>query len=291
VPRPVDALPTTARTAARTAAHRLRTSLGRIAQAAAAAAIAWYLAGVLLRQPQTVFAPFAAIVVLLGSTGGRGVRGVQVAVGVGVGVLVGEVLVGLVDRGPLSVALGVGVSMLLASLLYTDNLPIIQAGIAAGIVVTADSPASGAGRLLAALLGVAVALLFSQVLFTPSPARMLQRSIDAALASIRAASDEVAGALRAGRQVPGDTRDDLVRAGCALADARARARSMRRFTVRGRRQTARLDADHERAGRVAVLVEELVALRRTAAHDDATRRLDELDATARDLAAGRAAHR
>jgi len=66
---------------------------------------------------------------------------------------------------------------------------------------------------------------------------------------------------------------------------------MRRFTVRGRRQTARLDADHERAGRVAVLVEELVALRRTAAHDDATRRLDELDAAARDLAAGRATHR
>ena len=239
----------------------------------------------LLRQPQTVFAPFAAIVVLLGGTGGRGTRGVQVAVGVGVGVLVGEVLVGLVDKGPLSVAAGAGVSMLLVSLLYTDNLPIIQAGIAAGIVVTADSPTSGTGRLLAALLGVAVALLFSQVLSTPSPSRLLEKSIAAALDRVRGAFHEVADAVRAGREVPDGTRDDLVRAGCSLADTRARARAIRRYSVRGRRETARIDARDERAERVAVLVEELVALRRTATEPGAARRLDELDAAVRALAA------
>lgn len=283
----MPSLVATLRRTARSAPGRLSASLGKIAQAAVAAGLAWYLATLLLGQPQTVFAPFAAIVVLLGGTGGRGRRGVEVAVGVGVGVLVGEGLVGLLNKGPLSIALGAGLAMLVVAPFYTDNLPIIQAGIAAGIVITADSPASGTGRLLAALLGVAVALLCSQVLFTPSPARVLEHGIDDALTAHAAAADALATALREGREVPEGVRDDLVAAGCALADTRARADSMRRRTVRGRHQAARIRARDDRAGRVAELVDELLALRHDVAGSvvpDAADRLDGLRATARTLA-------
>ena len=283
----MPSLVATLRRTARSAPGRLSASLGKIAQAAVAAGLAWYLATLLLGQPQTVFAPFAAIVVLLGGTGGRGRRGVEVAVGVGVGVLVGEGLVGLLNKGPLSIALGAGLAMLVVAPFYTDNLPIIQAGIAAGIVITADSPASGTGRLLAALLGVAVALLCSQVLFTPSPARVLEYGIDDALTAHAAAADALATALREGREVPEGVRDDLVAAGCALADTRARADSMRRRTVRGRHQAARIRARDDRAGRVAELVDELLALRHDVAGSvvpDAADRLDGLRATARTLA-------
>jgi uncharacterized membrane protein YgaE (UPF0421/DUF939 family) len=68
--------------AVRRAWERLLTFAWPVVQAAAAAGLAWLLARTLLDQPQAVFAPFVAIVVLLGGRGGRARRALQVVAGV-----------------------------------------------------------------------------------------------------------------------------------------------------------------------------------------------------------------
>jgi hypothetical protein len=55
----------------RTVLDRVGGNVWVIAQSGAAAGLSWLLAQALVHQPQATFAPFAAIVVLLGGTGGR----------------------------------------------------------------------------------------------------------------------------------------------------------------------------------------------------------------------------
>lgn len=153
----------------------------------------------------------------------------RIVLGVLVGVSVGELLVGVTDRGPPSLAVAAVPAMTLVSTISPGTLPVIHAGIAAMIVVAGDSPASGVGRLAAAVLGAAVALIFSQVLFTPDPCLLLRR----ALHRLSAAGAD------------GTSLTDLSRAVVGVDDARRAAVSMCRFTVRGRvaaRKVRELDA-------------------------------------------------
>jgi hypothetical protein len=66
------------------------------------------------------------------------------------------------------------------------------------LVTTADDD-FGVGRLADAAIGAAVALLFSQVLFSPEPVALLRRSEEAALKDMARSLHEGAGA-RTGRR-------------------------------------------------------------------------------------------
>jgi uncharacterized membrane protein YgaE (UPF0421/DUF939 family) len=57
---------------------------------------------------------------------------------------------------------------------------------------------AGTQRLVDALIGVGVALMFSQVLFSPEPLRLLRRAEAAALADMRDALGLTAQALEGG---------------------------------------------------------------------------------------------
>jgi hypothetical protein len=211
----------------RTVRDRVGGNVWVIAQSGAAAGLSWLLAQALVHQPQATFAPFAAIVVLLGGTGGRDPRALRIVLGVLVGL--GELLVGVTDRGPPSLAVAAVLAMTLVSTISPGTLPVIHAGIAAMIVVAGDSPASGVGRLVAAVLGAAVALIFSQVLFTPDPCLLLRRALD----RLSAAGGD------------GTSLTDHSRAVVGVDDPRRAAVSMCRFTVRGRvaaRKVRELDA-------------------------------------------------
>jgi hypothetical protein len=116
------------RSALATVRGRLAANAWVIAQSGVAAGLSWWLAQTFLHQPQTAFAPFAAIVVLLGGTGGRGPRALRVVLGVSVGVGVGELLVGVTDRGPLSLAVAGILAMTLVSTVSPGTLPVIHAG-------------------------------------------------------------------------------------------------------------------------------------------------------------------
>lgn len=212
--------------------QRLREAAWPIFQAAVAAGIAWTLAQVVLGHPQPVFAPSAAVVALAASVGGRGTQAAEMLLGVAVGVVVGEGLVLVLGTGAPEVALASLAAMLVMAAVRIGPLPLIQAGSSAVLVVALQSPSSGAGRMLDALIGGAVALLFSQVLFPPSPASILKDAGRQALGSL-------AEGLRANAQA-------LARGDAAAAEA-----ALERLRAEGRSAISALDAAWEKGGKVA----------------------------------------
>ena len=59
--------------------------------------------------------------------------------------------------------------MLLARAVDADRIVQAQAGISAILIIVVGRPEHGWDRLLDAVIGAAVALAFSQLLFTPEP--------------------------------------------------------------------------------------------------------------------------
>ena len=163
---------------------RVREAAWPVAQAAVAAGIAWTLAQVVLGHPQPVFAPSAAVVALAASVGGRGTQAAEMLLGVAVGVVAGEGLVLVLGAGAPEVALASSAAMLVMAAVEISPLPLIQAGSSAVLVVALQIPSSGAGRMLDALVGGVVALLFRQILFPPSPVSLLKDAGRRALDSV-----------------------------------------------------------------------------------------------------------
>src|SRR6478609_9199210 len=135
-----------------------------IAQCAVTAGLAWWLAGVLLRHPTPFFAPVAAILVLNVTYGNRLRRGVEVAIGVALGVFVGDVFVHVFGTGVWQIMVVVALAMSLASLLGAGQLMTIQAAVQAVIVTTLlPDPGQGFGRWLDAVVGCVLALVVATV--------------------------------------------------------------------------------------------------------------------------------
>ncbi|WP_166850805.1 aromatic acid exporter family protein [Isoptericola sp. BMS4] len=157
---------------------RLRTSFWPVLQAALAAGVAYGLATVVLGHEQPFFAAIAAWV-CLGFSFDRELRKVaEVAVGVAVGVALGDLMVHVIGSGWWQIALVMGASALIARFIDRGPLLTIQAGVQAGVVVglPAAVATSGAlGRWTDALVGGAVALLVALV--TPGDPRRRIRAL------------------------------------------------------------------------------------------------------------------
>jgi uncharacterized membrane protein YgaE (UPF0421/DUF939 family) len=158
-------------------------------QQALAATLAWLIATRVMQHHIPFFAPIAAVVALNTSLGQRGTNAVRLLIGVAVGIICGEGGLWLLGAGYLALGVATFVAMFLAQLV--DRAPVVtaQAASAAILTVTTAGGEGGLDRLLDALVGAGVALLFSQVLFTPDPVRLVQRAEVAAL-------DEMAEGLR-----------------------------------------------------------------------------------------------
>jgi uncharacterized membrane protein YgaE (UPF0421/DUF939 family) len=184
-----------------------------IAQCAVTAGIAWWLATELLGHTAPFFAPVAAVLVLNVTYGNRLRRGVEVALGVALGVLVGEVFVHAFGTGVWQIVVVVALAMSLASLVGAGQLMTIQAAVQSIIVTTLlPDPGQGFGRWVDAVVGCALALLVATV--APSAplrkpgilaAQLLQEmaaTLRAAVAALRdgdpAAADQVLERARAG---------------------------------------------------------------------------------------------
>lgn len=145
-------------------------------QQALAATLAWLIATRVMQHHIPFFAPMAAVVALNTSLGQRGTNAIRLLIGVAVGIICGEG--GLWLLGPGYSALGVAtfVAMFLAQ--QVDRAPIVtaQAASAAILTVTTAGGEGGLDRLLDALVGAGVALVFSQVVFTPDPVRLAAHS-------------------------------------------------------------------------------------------------------------------
>lgn len=135
-----------------------------IAQCAVTAGIAWWLATEILHHAAPFFAPVAAILVLNVTYGNRLRRGVEVAIGVALGVFVGDVFVFVFGTGVWQIMVVVALAMSLASLVGAGQLMTIQAAVQAIIVTTLlPDPGQGFGRWLDAVVGCALALLVATI--------------------------------------------------------------------------------------------------------------------------------
>jgi uncharacterized membrane protein YgaE (UPF0421/DUF939 family) len=177
---------------------RVRTSWWGVVQCAVGGALAWQVAALLLHHRAPFFASVAAIVGLGVSYSQRLRRVVEIALGVAIGVGLGDLLVRVIGRG--SWQLGLVVLIAMAAVLLLDGGPLIvnQAALQAVFVLALPPPVGGyVGRWEDALVGGAVALAIAFV----TPANALPPLRDAATdvtTTIARALRESAEAARAG---------------------------------------------------------------------------------------------
>ena len=195
-----------------TAGQRVRDGAWSVAQCALAAGLAWTLARQVLGHPRPYFACVAAVVCLAVRAAQRLRRVGELAVGVTVGVAVGDLLVGRIGTGAWQIALVVGVALLLAVALDGGPLLVAQAGLQAVFVVALPrTPGSGLMRWEDALAGGATALLVAAVL-PADPWRAARHAAQRSLGALAEAARLTAAALRSA---------DPAQAADALGHARA----------------------------------------------------------------------
>jgi len=289
--RPVLAGP-----AARAGLQRARDTAGPITWTALACGTAYALAAWLLSNPYPFFAAVAAFAALGFSPDVRPRRVGEVAFGVTMGVGLGELFQTWVGSGAWQVAVVVIVGTLVARVLDPSPVLTTQSAVQAIVVLglpAAATTAGPVGRWLDALLGGAVALVFS--LFIPKDPRrrpqLLTRDVVTSIASILGL---VALALRTGE--PSHAQTALVRgrslqpALTALEDAVAASASTARLSPAWRRFRADLDeladaAEHaDRAVRSSRVLARRVATAGGVRDEEIAQRCEALEAGASRLA-------
>ena len=171
------------------AVDRVRTDGFLLVQQAAAATVAWVLATYVVNHPEPFFAPVAAVVALNAPLGERGGNTLRLLQGVVIGILAGELALGIFGATSGSLFLATLAGMAASRALGGTPLALAQAATAAILTVVAGDEQLGPDRLIDALIGGGVALLFTQVLFTPEPVRLLRRAEARVLADIATAFD------------------------------------------------------------------------------------------------------
>ena len=221
------------RTSGREALARVRAGAWPAAQCGLAASGAWAFATHVLGHERPFFASVAAVVALGVSGGGRLRRTAELAVGVALGVAVGDLLVQLIGQGAWQIGVVVTIALLLALAVGAAGLAVIQAGLQAVFVVALPRTAgSGLHRWQDALVGGAAALLVAALLPT-DPWRDARRRGDAYVAKLASVLRDTAEGVRTSSRM-------------GLADALARGRTLEpdlvgwKDALTAGRETARL---------------------------------------------------
>ncbi len=151
---------------------RLRDRWPLLAQIGVAVFLSWFLARNVLGHEQPFFAPVTAILGLGLTYGQRLRRIVEVAVGVAIGVLVGDVIIILLGGGAWQMALVVVAAMAIAVVVSSGQLVVMQAGVQAVFIVAfVATTDEGISRWVDALVGGAVAIVIGAVAPTSPLAR------------------------------------------------------------------------------------------------------------------------
>jgi uncharacterized membrane protein YgaE (UPF0421/DUF939 family) len=175
---------------------RWRSRAFLIAQCAVTAGLAWLIASLLLGHEVPYFAAAAAILVLGMSYGQRLRRGVDVAIGVTLGVALGDLWFVLFGAGVWQVVLVCAIAMSLATLVGASPVITTQAGAnSIAVLVMAPSPIYGAERWTDAVIGSTLALLVATV--APSgplrkPGEVAAKVVAEMAATLEAAADALA---------------------------------------------------------------------------------------------------
>lgn len=193
------------------AASRVRTNAWRLVEQAVAATLAWVIASQVVDHRQPFFAPIAAIVALNAPLGERGGNALRLLQGVIIGIVAGELALDTIHTTFLALLLGALAGMVTARALGGTMLTVSQAAASAILTITIGDAQIGPDRLIDALIGGGVALMFSQILFTPEPVRLLRHAESRALAEIADAFDLTARAIEDNDQRLADEAIDNLR--------------------------------------------------------------------------------
>jgi uncharacterized membrane protein YgaE (UPF0421/DUF939 family) len=191
------------RLTAHTRLGRVRSSLWPVLQTACAAAIAWLIATRALGHDVPFFAPVAAIMALGATRGQRARRAVEMMLGVALGLALADLLIHLVGSGIWQLASVVALAMLAAIVLGAGSMLLTEAAVSATLVVTL-APNGGTyapTRLIDALVGGAVALAFSQILFPIHPLKVVRDAAKRVLREVADTLGDIASALER-RELP-----------------------------------------------------------------------------------------
>jgi uncharacterized membrane protein YgaE (UPF0421/DUF939 family) len=180
-------------------AAALRAAAPRIALAAAAAGVAWFIADDLLGNEQPFFAPIAALLTLGLAIERRGARAWELALGVAIGIGIADLIVLATGTGTWQLVLVIVLAMAAAVLAGGGVLLVNQAAISAVLVTTLQLPQGGYSgeRMVDALIGCAVALV-ANALVPVDPVRLVLRRVEPLLARLSGTLVDVADALAVG---------------------------------------------------------------------------------------------
>jgi hypothetical protein len=261
------------------ALRRLPPDTWLVLQGTVAATAAWVIAERVVGDHDPFFAPIAAFVGLNAALGERGLNAVRLLFGVVVGIGAGELTIMALGGGYGSLALAVFGATAVARAFGGARIVVAQAAAGAILTVAVANGEAGTQRLLDALIGVGVALLFTQVLFSPQPLALLRRAEAAAL-------EDMAGALRlTARALESDDDDAAEQAMSRLRTLRDRLSELNRTRAASgrvarrsaawRSQIAPVVRETEDAGRLDLLGGSCLWLTRAviAADQQARRRL------------------
>jgi uncharacterized membrane protein YgaE (UPF0421/DUF939 family) len=169
--------------AGRDSVRRLRTYFIIGVQAGLAAAIAWLIAYEVLGTEEPTFAPAAAVAVIAASLGNRARRTVELLLGVGLGIVAGDLLIALLGTGPWQTGLIVFLAVTGAAAVRGTGLLMTQAGATAVLVatLTPGNPGLELPRTINALTGSVVGFVVMLVLAPLNPLRTVRRVAEPSL--------------------------------------------------------------------------------------------------------------
>ncbi|MEU8246672.1 FUSC family protein [Nonomuraea sp. NPDC048916] len=246
-------------------------------QQTAAATLAWVIATQIGDHQNPFFAPIAAVVALNAAPGERGLQSLRLLAGVVLGILAGEFTISRMGGGYASLAVAVFIATFAARALGGTRLVVGQSAAGAILTIASARGMAGSNRIIDALIGAGVALVFSQLLFAPEPVALLRRAEAVAL-------EQMADGLElTSRALSGDTGQfadkamnklrDLIDQLSEVGRVRHVSTMVTQYTVTWRARAAPSVQERENAGYLDLLGGSCFMLMRTALAADQDERL------------------
>ena len=255
---------------------RVKNDSWPLLQATAAATIAWAVALALGDHPDPFFAPIAAVIAMNTDLGERGINAIRLLSGVFIGIIVAELTLVSLGDGYGRLALATGVAMIVARAIGGARIVLAQAAAGAILTVVTSAGEGGIDRLTDAAIGAGVALVFTQLLFSPEPIALLRRAESGALRGVAEGLHLTALALERGDDDLAEQAIDTLRnVRDRLSDlSRVRKASGRvvRHSLVWRSRSAPVVKERENAGHLDLLGSSSVMLARTTTVLDAADR-------------------
>jgi len=185
------------RVSMRTRLERLRLSWRSVLQVGVAAGAAWFFATEVLGHQGAFFAPVAAIITLGLTVSQRGRRAVEVAIGVALGILVGDLIVLEIGVGTAQLMVVVMLATALALFLGSGQMLATQAAVSAALVATIQPPTDGftVDRFFDSLSGAVIALIVNALLLPADPVSLVRRAARPLLEELAETLDDIAQAV------------------------------------------------------------------------------------------------